>query len=537
MMQRLFTAEKGSGPVRTIPGIFVRLLVIVLALAALFVAGQSLFGEAPHEWRTIIAVVAFLCSVVLLWLQQAYLSARARAVEHGRKALNAEENLRASEGQLRASEKDRDTLRRQVEALTATREISRAASVHTTFSDVTDEIAGVARDLAGAEDFLVLLPAPDGGLPLPRSYCRLTQGTELHFTITEKGGLRLREAMLAAELERVPPEDLRVTRIGAVSRGAYVEAKGMVRFRSHPVGTVRVDLMGVDPKSSPRPAMIRQLVAGELGAARIDFGQVREALRHRHPVTFDASTRRAELAGALLAEEESPGVLKARFRIGGTETDIEKALREREALLQEAAHHIARAVRNDRLYDEATRDALTGLFNKRHMTGQLGKMLELARRGNKGLSLLLIDLDHFKQVNDRYGHLTGDMILRDVGALVQKLIRGCDLACRYGGEEIVVMLPKGGEAGAMTLARRIREGIDSRDFFANSGEVIGLTTSVGVAAFDEDINTPEDLIARADAALYEAKRLGRNRVVAWTPTMEIPDAVRDTRILPQKVRK
>jgi diguanylate cyclase (GGDEF)-like protein len=282
--------------------------------------------------------------------------------------------------------------------------------------------------------------------------------------------------------------------------------------------------------------MIRQLVAGELGAARIDFGQVREALQHRHPVAFDASTRRAELASALLAEEETPGVLKARFRIGGTETDLEKALREREALLQEAAHHIARAVRNDRLYDEATRDALTGLFNKRHMTGQLEKMLELARRGNKGLALLIVDLDHFKQVNDRYGHLTGDMILRDVGALVQKLIRGCDLACRYGGEELVVILPKGGAKGAATLADRIRAGVASRDFYANSGEVVALTASIGYAAFDADIETVEDLIARADAALYEAKHAGRNRVIAWTPTMEIPEAVRDTRILPQQAR-
>lgn len=534
-MNRLWPAAKGHRAVRPVPAIVVRLLVIVVALAALFVAGESLFGAEPGEWRTLFAVVTFGCSVLLLWLQQAYLSARARAVEHGRKRKSAEANLREFQGQLRASEKDRETLRRQVEALTATREISRAASVHMTFSDVTDEIAGVARDLAGAEDFLVFLPAPDGSLPIPRAYCRLTQATELHFTITEEGGLRLREEMAATELERVQPEQLRATRIGAVSRGAYIEAKGLVRHRSLPVGTVRVDLMGVDPKSSPRPTMIRQLVAGELGAARIDLGQVREALQYRHPVAYDGSTRRAELACALLAEEESPGVLKARFRIG-PEEDLEKALREREALLQEAAHHIARAVRNDRLYDEATKDALTGLFNKRYMMGQLEKMLQLARRGNPGLALLLIDLDHFKQVNDRYGHLTGDMILRDAGALVQQIIRRCDLACRYGGEEIAVILPKGGLHGAEILAGRLQTGIDAKDFFANSGEPVPLTASVGFAAFDETIRTTEDLIARADAALYEAKRTGRNRAVAWTPTMEVPDAVREAQVLPREAR-
>jgi two-component system, cell cycle response regulator len=125
----------------------------------------------------------------------------------------------------------------------------------------------------------------------------------------------------------------------------------------------------------------------------------------------------------------------------------------------------------------------------------------------------MIDIDHFKKVNDSYGHLVGDDVLRDVGQLLLETIRGSDIVARYGGEEFLMLLPETDDAGAETFAERIREAISVHGFNASQGTALMLTASIGVAVFPAArIESVEDLLARADAALYRAKADGRNRV-------------------------
>src|SRR5262249_21173922 len=157
---------------------------------------------------------------------------------------------------------------------------------------------------------------------------------------------------------------------------------------------------------------------------------------------------------------------------------------------------------------------LTQLLNRRALTERITAEMERALRYDSSLALLMIDLDHFKRVNDTYGHLVGDDVLRDVASLLTQTIRTTDMVARYGGEEFLVLLPETEDVGAESFAERIRVAVEAHPFGARSDQpALKLTASIGVATFPAArIESVEDLFARADAALYRAKADGRNRV-------------------------
>jgi diguanylate cyclase (GGDEF)-like protein len=158
---------------------------------------------------------------------------------------------------------------------------------------------------------------------------------------------------------------------------------------------------------------------------------------------------------------------------------------------------------------------MTKLFNKRHMLAELENYLRLARRQSSHCSLILLDIDHFKRFNDTYGHLTGDRVLIGVARILREGVRACDIPCRYGGEELAVILPEGTLAGTKRLAERLRKTIAETAFEGEKGEALQVTASFGVAEADEATNLPQELIERADAALYQSKEAGRNRVTVF----------------------
>ena len=147
----------------------------------------------------------------------------------------------------------------------------------------------------------------------------------------------------------------------------------------------------------------------------------------------------------------------------------------------------------------------------------LGREYERAQRFGQPVSLILLDIDDFKQINDSRGHLAGDAVLHSVAATLSEVIREIDLAARYGGEEFAVLLPQTGPDGAANLAERLRSEIAARSIRFGTEEITGVTASFGVAAGPHE-QTQIDLIASADAALYQAKREGKDRVTlsgAW----------------------
>jgi len=198
--------------------------------------------------------------------------------------------------------------------------------------------------------------------------------------------------------------------------------------------------------------------------------------------------------------------------------EMARKVRDGRLSLEQARDELSRAnqgltAANRTLETLAITDGLTGLYNYRHFQEMLDKEIRRCERDDRMLSLLLCDLDHFKQYNDRFGHTEGDAALRRVAVQIMKCIRATDVAFRYGGEEMAVLLPSCTKAQASEVAEKIRAAV------ARSGQRYGrfagrTTVSIGVATFPEDGRVARGLVDIADTALYQAKSLGRDRVVA-----------------------
>jgi diguanylate cyclase (GGDEF)-like protein len=178
----------------------------------------------------------------------------------------------------------------------------------------------------------------------------------------------------------------------------------------------------------------------------------------------------------------------------------------------QAGQSIQRARLFDRTERLATTDGLTGLTNHRTFQERLETQLAQAQRYGKRVSLLLCDVDHFKSVNDTYGHPVGDEVLRGLARTLVKEARGTDVVARYGGEEFAIVMPETDPGGALVIAERIRDRV-SRMVFDTPQGPLRVTISLGTATFPEDARTKPELVERADGCLYHAKRHGRNQAV------------------------
>ena len=196
----------------------------------------------------------------------------------------------------------------------------------------------------------------------------------------------------------------------------------------------------------------------------------------------------------------------AALRNKTTQTELVERNRQLESML----HHVESL---------AITDPLTGIFNRRRFADVLRREVAVTRRYKNCLSLLMIDLDHFKTVNDRFGHDAGDEVLRAVASALTSGLREVDLAARYGGEEFAIVMPQTSKANAAIVAKRIAAQIA---FLEHSfqGETIMLTASMGIADIaDLKVVDAENLVKAADVALYEAKRAGRNRIVLYDESL------------------
>jgi len=184
-----------------------------------------------------------------------------------------------------------------------------------------------------------------------------------------------------------------------------------------------------------------------------------------------------------------------------------------------ASFCIENAVNRARLLRSGFTDVLTGWNNRRYLAVRMGEELARARRDRDRLVCLMLDIDHFKQVNDTWGHAAGDVVLKELAQRIESQVRASDVAARYGGEEFVVLLPSTDVESASKLAERIRLAVAADPIVLPNGESITITASIGIAevspgADDKDLKTLGDsLIARADVALYAAKSAGRDQVV------------------------
>ena len=193
-------------------------------------------------------------------------------------------------------------------------------------------------------------------------------------------------------------------------------------------------------------------------------------------------------------------------------------------LFRSLSNQAAIAIENARLYRYAVTDELTRLYNHRYFQHRLNEELQRADRYDSKVSLILLDIDHFKMFNDTYGHQEGDRVLKTVSKLIEKSVREVDIAARYGGEEFIVICPEKDGEGAVVPAQRIRTTIESFDFRIG-GKHVPITVSLGISCYPEMARNKFDLILFADTALYYSKDAGRNSATLYNPSMRTEEVL------------
>jgi diguanylate cyclase (GGDEF)-like protein len=315
---------------------------------------------------------------------------------------------------------------------------------------------------------------------------------------------------------RVEVSKLTCRKVGDNSRGGRRLLRGEVCAGKDPVGFAELILTGQSGPRRGRPTP-RQLLEAQVRALDLDPAGADGALEHRQVFRIhDQAGAQLSLSYPLMAEGVITGAMRLLLP---AEALARRELDEIEELLQETAGHVGLVVKKDEDVRRAKRDGLTGLLLKKELLRDMREELSRALASGRGLALLMVDIDHFKAVNDTHGHLTGDAVLKCVAGCLVSQVRACDRAYRYGGEEMAVLLPAADEAAAGRTAERLRRAVAALELTSEAGQPVPVRISVGLAELGEGESAidVQEMISRADQALYFSKESGRNRTSVWRP--------------------
>lgn len=251
------------------------------------------------------------------------------------------------------------------------------------------------------------------------------------------------------------------------------------------------------------------LIVSDVTHQRETDAQLREEMERSKAAEEQART----------AVERHKEVLLQQDKVTERLIQAQKQLRQKQTELEEAYLQLQEL--NTRLEALSITDDLTGIHNRRHFDETFGLEVRRAARYHHSLSVIMLDIDHFKMVNDTYGHPAGDVVLKRLGAMLEQALRETDLVARYGGEEFVMALPETPSETATAIAERLRERVADEVFRAGEAE-LRITVSMGITTGAGEDMTPKALIGAADAALYEAKNAGRNRVIHGEMSDRVP---------------
>jgi two-component system cell cycle response regulator len=372
----------------------------------------------------------------------------------------------------------------------------------TALDQAADRVRGLE---AGADDFLTKPVGDMALLSRVRSLTRLKRVTD---------ELRMR-AITSREIGIQSPEREAIAEAGRQGRILIVDDRASSHDR---LATMLAGEHSVEIETNAGEALFRaaegdyELLIVSLSLATFD------ALRLCSQVRSLERTRNIPIL--LVAEPESNARLARGLEIGVNDYLLRPV--DKNELLARVRTQIKKKRYTERLRDNvqlsiemAITDALTGLHNRRYMETHLAGLVDQAASRGKPIAVLVLDIDFFKSINDSYGHDAGDDVLREFALRIRKSIRNIDLACRYGGEEFVIVMPETDMGVATMVAERLRRRIAGEAFPISQGaRAIDVTLSIGIAALAGVGDTAADMLKRADQALYRAKRDGRNRVVA-----------------------
>ncbi|MDQ7779135.1 MAG: sensor domain-containing diguanylate cyclase [Planctomycetota bacterium] len=283
-------------------------------------------------------------------------------------------------------------------------------------------------------------------------------------------------------------------------------------------GREEIGIFKCDEDGKPVPLAYRKegatLFGRELEKVYIDKHNVAECAEYKRLFRL-ADEDQLDIALPLTADREIVGVLKVVVPLEGHREEKHALAELLEQNLQNFANTVALAIKTPDLYTRTITDGLTGLYSKRHFLSQIPTYFEMARRHNEPLSMLMVDIDHFKQVNDTHGHQTGDIVLKAVAGVLKKASRLSDSVYRYGGEEMGILMPESSVREAEMTAERLRKKVESKKMTGSDKEEVRVTISIGVATFMPGMTGFQQIVEHADKALYEAKRTGRNKVCVF----------------------
>jgi two-component system cell cycle response regulator len=372
----------------------------------------------------------------------------------------------------------------------------------TALDQPSDRVKGLE---AGADDFLTKPVSDIALIGRVRSLVRLKMMTD---------ELRMR-ALTSKEIGIENPAREAIADTGRGGRVLLVDDRKSSYER---LAAMLADEQKIDVEPEPSEALFRA-AEGNYDVLIVSLGLENfDGLRLCSQVRSLERTRNLPLLA--IAEPEDNSRLVRGLEIGVNDYLIRPI--DKNEMLARVRTQVRRRRYTERLRDNvqmsiemAITDALTGLHNRRYMESHLSTLVEQAASRGKPLTVLVLDIDYFKSVNDTHGHDAGDEVLREFSQRLKKSIRGIDLACRYGGEEFVVVMPETDMAVATMVAERLRRRIASEPFPISQGaNAVEVTISIGLAARHSVSDNAANILKRADQALYRAKRDGRNRVVA-----------------------
>ncbi len=387
---------------------------------------------------------------------------------------------------------------RRLKAMPETRHIP--VVILTTLDDRDNKVRGLQ---AGAEEFLTK-PIDDVQL-----MARVKSLLSLKIVTDE---LRLREANgrrlgVIEELRHDPLEQLRLSAGNVLlvdDNATQIRAMQAALGIEH-----RVSLLGQEAHAGPPDLVVVSVAAKSFDGFRV-IARMRSGEPTRHlPILaiVDCDDRKRAVRALELGAHD----------IITRPIDEDEIIARARTLMRRKRYMDALRSRLDQSLELAITDQLTNLYNRRFMNAQLGPLVQRAQCGGDQVSIMVIDIDHFKQCNDTYGHDAGDAVLREFAVRLATNTRPSDFACRMGGEEFVIIMPRSGGDIACLAAERLRRHICSSPFSVPGLPMpLDITVSIGVSCAERSDDTPDTLIKRADEALYEAKRAGRNRVIGRT---------------------
>ncbi|MEJ0059692.1 MAG: PleD family two-component system response regulator [Terricaulis sp.] len=386
---------------------------------------------------------------------------------------------------------------RRIKAMPETRHIP--VIIVTTLDDRESRLRGLQ---AGAEDFLTK-PIDDVQL-----MARVKSLVSLKVVIDE---LRLREASgrkLGVIGEELRPDPLDVHRLTAGNVLLVDDNPNQIKRMTNALGVEhRVSVLGGEEKGAGAP----DLVVVSVTSKNFDGFRVIARMHSGEP------TRHLPILAVVDPDDRARAVRA--LELGAHDiivrpVDEDEIIARARTLMRRKRYMDALRSRLDQSLELAVTDQLTGLYNRRFLFGQLGPLVQRAQCGGDQVAVMVVDLDHFKRINDTHGHDVGDGVLKEFAVRLASNVRPADFACRLGGEEFVVIMPNTtGDVGCLA-AERLRRSICGEPFrIGSQSERLDVTVSIGVAASEAGDENAEGLLKRADEGLYQAKRAGRNRVM------------------------